>query len=706
MKMRLVMIVLVVVCFLVAPVPYSAGLSETVSENDSNCDWPCWGGNPAHTFSVADECAPDVERMKLLWDYDSEVGIRRYNISNNQLFLCTINGIQCLDVDSGSVIWEKKDLRYMSLSLKNGMCIGLYCIWSEDDVEYTFSLSCLDQKTGNELWNTELGSGYMLHNSTLFINDDYIAIHNRYFRGYGDTDWKLKFYSLHTGELKNSIVMDSYSNYGVFHDGSYICTQSIDDDSPSAGSTIKSFSNNNLETEWEYVLEKDTNTFSYSPMIHSDKIYVCSYVKNDEDEETISKMNCFNTKNGELEWDIDLPFVISDLLSISNGRMYILADEQLLCYSIDSKKMLWKVDNNGTFWNIVVCDGLLFASNVYTTNDKQEHYILCLNAENGKEIWRSSGIEYTVDVIEVAGNKLFVSASKDKKEDSGIIYCWGTPKPKGAINRIEVSPTSILINHNETYQFKATVFDSSDNELPEKITWSVDPKSAGTITQDGFFTPGKRADKCVVKAESGGKVAFALVTIVQAVRIKIEPSYIDIRPGEKVEFLASVLDSKGKGIIGVPKMWSLSDPKLGEISPLGEFTAGETGGISGNVFCTFGNIKGKAKINIINVNMENAVSFERGTVNFGEIVSGHEKTLEIILKNNVGVPITVDIAKFGSWFEISKDKLTIPANSEKMIELTLTNTNLKPGMLYIGKIRANWDDGVAYSQVTVRVMDE
>jgi PQQ-like domain/Bacterial Ig-like domain (group 2) len=704
MKLRLVVILLVVACFLVAPAKYSAGLSETVLENDSNCDWSCWGGNSAHTFSVADSCAPDAERMKLLWKVDNNDNIRQFLVSSGYLCYITVDGLYCMDSKSAELVWKKEDAEYSRLTLTGDFCITTSIVEGDEVMEYTHVLMCYSIVTGELVWEIILNDDGPDSDPWLFTNGELIFTYCGYSEVGYDSSWLMRFYSLKTGELKYSQEMEFHSIPGLLFKNSCIYSEAINNDMDLyRGRSLKSLNLDDYSTNWEINGGIDDYNFINIPIIYDGMIYVLSS-KESSSKVIATRINCINPTDGSIEWFIDVSKNIWKMTSINNDRILVSDFENICCYSIDSKKQLWKVENSETFYNIATTNNMAFCFD-RDIGPKVEIKLICYDITSGETLWQKENIGQQSGNIVISNRMLFASS---KNEGKYVLYCWGTPdSPKGSVHRITILPTSILINHNETYQFKATVFDSSDNELSNKVEWSVDPKSAGTITRDGLFTPDKRAGKCVIKATSGGKVAFALVTIVQAVRIKIEPSYIDIRPGEKVKFTATILDSKGKGIIGVPKMWSLSDPKLGEISPLGEFTAGKTGGISGNVFCTFGNIKGKAEINIINVNMENAVSFEPGAVNFGEIVSGHEKTLEITLKNNVGVPITVDIAKFGSWFEISQDKLTIPANSEKMIELTLTNTkSLKPGTLYIGKIRVSWDDGVAYSQVMVKDTDE
>ncbi|MCK5743564.1 MAG: hypothetical protein KAH30_02395, partial [Caldisericia bacterium] len=109
-RKRISIVVALLSMLLVLPIQNST--SFFVDNGDVDCNWSCWGGNPAHTFSVSDECAPDIKNMELLWEKNYKEQIGQHFFSNDYLYLVSINNLRCVDAKNGELKWIKEDAEY------------------------------------------------------------------------------------------------------------------------------------------------------------------------------------------------------------------------------------------------------------------------------------------------------------------------------------------------------------------------------------------------------------------------------------------------------------------------------------------------------------------------------------------------------------------------------------------------------------------
>jgi len=149
---------------------------------------------------------------------------------------------------------------------------------------------------------------------------------------------------------------------------------------------------------------------------------------------------------------------------------------------------------------------------------------------------------------------------------------------------VVVSPSSIILDPGDEWQFTATVYDPQDNASEPTITWSCDDEGVGTITSDGLFTAVCEGSTPVTASADGINetlIGTATVTVRSAspelARIVVSPSDFTIAAGNSLTLTA--FDRHGCPIEdGVT--WESSDPCVGTVDECGTFTAIEAGAVT------------------------------------------------------------------------------------------------------------------------------
>ena len=169
------------------------------------------------------------------------------------------------------------------------------------------------------------------------------------------------------------------------------------------------------------------------------------------------------------------------------------------------------------------------------------------------------------------------------------------------ISKIVVSPEQATIPPKSSRQFSAIAYDSSNNIVPGvKFTWSVDPATLGTITQDGYFTASDALGSGRVEASAYGIKGYSSITIAttgeRVSNITIDPKQVTVAIGKTQVFTAKALDSNGNILSDVTFNWQVVPDTLGTITNTGVFTAKSIG--SGVVIVS---AEGKQDIAVVTV---------------------------------------------------------------------------------------------------------
>jgi hypothetical protein len=135
------------------------------------------------------------------------------------------------------------------------------------------------------------------------------------------------------------------------------------------------------------------------------------------------------------------------------------------------------------------------------------------------------------------------------------------------IEEVKILPDPAAVVPGGTLQLSATGFPSD-----AKITWSVRPAPAGTISSDGLFTASARSGSVTVSASAKDTEATARVKILGA---KISPDPALVLPGSPVRFTCDVFEASGPTVT-----WALLGDQPGaSIGPGGDYVAPNRQGI-------------------------------------------------------------------------------------------------------------------------------
>ena len=164
---------------------------------------------------------------------------------------------------------------------------------------------------------------------------------------------------------------------------------------------------------------------------------------------------------------------------------------------------------------------------------------------------------------------------------------------------IRVFPEVAEVEPDETVQLLAMAVDANGVVIPNrKFNWEILRPVAGSISQDGRFTAGTAIGEFsqtirVTMVDDGSPDQPAITTgldvrvldpagkssQISAVAL---PQVISLKPMEQIRFASMSLDGWGGQVIPRSSRWETIDPRAGQVSPTGEFTAGEEPGIYEN----------------------------------------------------------------------------------------------------------------------------
>ncbi|MDV4343833.1 PGF-pre-PGF domain-containing protein [Methanoculleus sp. YWC-01] len=144
---------------------------------------------------------------------------------------------------------------------------------------------------------------------------------------------------------------------------------------------------------------------------------------------------------------------------------------------------------------------------------------------------------------------------------------------------VVVSPSAIILDVGETWQFTATVYDLQENASDPAITWSCEDPEIGDIDADGLFTShgeGSTSVTATVAGETATATGTATVTVrstsPELARIEVSPSDFCIPAGNSLTLIARGLDQYGFPM-DIDVTWESSDLCVGTIDECGVFNA-------------------------------------------------------------------------------------------------------------------------------------
>lgn len=153
------------------------------------------------------------------------------------------------------------------------------------------------------------------------------------------------------------------------------------------------------------------------------------------------------------------------------------------------------------------------------------------------------------------------------------------PDPSNVAS-VALVPTTATVAVGSSIPLLASVLDQDGNLLDDRsIHWSAEDPSILTISSLGLVT-GLRLGRTQIAASAGGQSATAEVTVVPvaAVTLRVRPDQVDLRPGQRAQLVAELVDDVGNILAGRSVTWSSSEPAVATVNGNGLVTARGIGG--------------------------------------------------------------------------------------------------------------------------------
>ncbi len=148
---------------------------------------------------------------------------------------------------------------------------------------------------------------------------------------------------------------------------------------------------------WKF---KTNSNIDSSPAVYENKVFIGS---ND------GKFYCLNIDNGLLLWKKDTTGQIRSSPLVSNGNVYVgSADGNLYCLNISSGNTKWVFSTDDA---ITYSSPALYKNKLFLATGGNHHYIYCINATTGEEIWRKELNEDIFSTPSIYENKLYIGVS-------------------------------------------------------------------------------------------------------------------------------------------------------------------------------------------------------------------------------------------------------------------------------------------------------
>ncbi|MFQ5864388.1 MAG: carboxypeptidase regulatory-like domain-containing protein [bacterium] len=152
---------------------------------------------------------------------------------------------------------------------------------------------------------------------------------------------------------------------------------------------------------------------------------------------------------------------------------------------------------------------------------------------------------------------------------------------------ILVTPNEVQLEPGGSIKFEIFAYSTiGDNRVPEEIqsiSWSVEPDSLGSITDDGFFIAGKHIGEVKVKVIAVVKnIEIVKIIIVKIgspptpfFKVVVVPREVVVPQGAEQQFEVVILIPSGEHVRPKHVRWEVVPEDLGTINEDGLFTAGD-----------------------------------------------------------------------------------------------------------------------------------
>ena len=201
---------------------------------------------------------------------------------------------------------------------------------------------------------------------------------------------------------------------------------------------------------------------------------------------------------------------------------------------------------------------------------------------------------------------------------ASVLVTEVTEERSPTVDRIEISPASIVLDPGETLRLTARALALDGTEIGDvQLVWTAPDSRAGSISSEGTFqagsAPGVFDFSVSVTAiqntfegvtYTSGQASVTIVgdaVLSKLVRIEIIPDQITVLRQQIYRLRAVGLDENGVVIPGVSFDWTLNDEGLGRLNEIGLLTVDGIEGEYSKVVSVTGEWAGRQVTNVANV---------------------------------------------------------------------------------------------------------
>lgn len=342
---------------------------------------------------------------EIIWKFES-IGWTHSTLIGNKLIVdstyCQDNQenrkarINCLDLESGTQIWEEDYTG--GVSIKTIDAESIFLSNNENFYNETGRTLCklIELSTGNIIWNKNIGSlsGTNINKETKKLYMWQGALLQCINLVDGNKVWEKDFKNVFDGNTPSSIEWFAVINEKLFYSFDFpaktICMDY-------EGNVVWEF---NASSKWNY------NAYSPQTIINNNIIL-------GKDR----KIFYVNMDSGKQIW-IKKPYEYYSSYPVTSNGMLYAAFDKLYCLEVESGKKIWEYSEPNEFF---IHSPAISNGKLYSASDKNKLY--CLDATTGEKIWVLN-TDYEINASPIISNgKLYISTSetKNKKTTSKII---------------------------------------------------------------------------------------------------------------------------------------------------------------------------------------------------------------------------------------------------------------------------------------------
>lgn len=143
------------------------------------------------------------------------------------------------------------------------------------------------------------------------------------------------------------------------------------------------------------------------------------------------------------------------------------------------------------------------------------------------------------------------------------------------VSWISVDPKSVELNkEGETVQLRAVALDKNNQPIPDTVlTWVSSNPNVAPVDDKGVVTAKGTGQSTITVSSANGEKALVQCKVAILKSIKVEPATLSLKPGEKAEMSAIVLNEKDEPSEVQNVAWATSDESIVFIDDLGTITA-------------------------------------------------------------------------------------------------------------------------------------